>query len=29
MTVTSLVAELLAAGWRHPLPTAGAEVEHE
>lgn len=29
MTVTSLVAELLAAEWRHPLPTTGAEVEHE
>lgn len=28
-TVSGLVAQLLAAGWRHPLPTPGAEVEHE
>lgn len=29
MTVSALVAQLLAAGWRQPLPTADAEVEHE
>ena len=29
MTVSALVAQLLAAGWRQPLPTADAEAEHE